>query len=116
MNSSTPTASVDSSNFAQKTIYSVLFSIAFAHLLNDLMQAVIPSSYPILKENFDLTFTQIGLITFVFQLRSSLLQPFVGFYTDRNPKPYSLVAAMVFSIAGLACYLFRALFGCCWFQ
>ena len=102
MNSSTPTASVDSNALAQKTVYSVLFSIAFAHLLNDLMQSVIPSTYPILKENFNLTFTQIGLITFVFQLTSSLLQPFVGFYTDRKPKPYSLVVAMIFSIAGLA--------------
>jgi FSR family fosmidomycin resistance protein-like MFS transporter len=102
MNSSTQTATVDSSALAQKTVYSVLFSIAFAHLLNDLMQSVIPSTYPILKENFNLTFTQIGLITFVFQLTSSLLQPFVGFYTDRKPKPYSLVVAMIFSIAGLA--------------
>ena len=102
MNSSTQTAAVDGSALAQKTVYSVLFSIAFAHLLNDLMQSVIPSTYPILKENFNLTFTQIGLITFVFQLTSSLLQPFVGFYTDRKPKPYSLVAAMIFSASGLA--------------
>ena len=102
MNSSAETARVDGSALAQKTVYSVLFSIAFAHLLNDLMQSVIPSTYPILKENFNLTFTQIGLITFVFQLTSSLLQPFVGFYTDRKPKPYSLVAAMIFSIVGLA--------------
>jgi len=101
MNSSTQTASVDSSNFAQKTVYSVLFSIAFAHLLNDLMQAVIPATYPILKSNFSLTFTQIGLITFVFQLTASLLQPFVGFYTDKKPQPYSLVAAMIFTIVGL---------------
>jgi FSR family fosmidomycin resistance protein-like MFS transporter len=102
MNSSTQTATIDGSVLAQKTVYSVLFSIAFAHLLNDLMQSVIPSTYPILKENFNLTFTQIGTITFVFQLTSSLLQPFVGFYTDRKPKPYSLVVAMIFSISGLA--------------
>ncbi|MFH6946544.1 MFS transporter [Flavobacterium sp. FlaQc-50] len=101
MNSSTQTATIDSSALAQKTVYSVLFSIAFAHLLNDLMQSVIPSTYPILKENFNLTFTQIGLITFVFQLTASLLQPFVGFYTDKKPKPYSLVAAMLFTILGL---------------
>jgi FSR family fosmidomycin resistance protein-like MFS transporter len=101
MNSSTQTATIDSSALAQKTVYSVLFSIAFAHLLNDLMQSVIPSTYPILKENFNLTFTQIGLITFVFQLTASLLQPFVGFYTDKKPKPYSLVAAMIFTILGL---------------
>lgn len=102
MNTSTRTAAIDSSNFAQKTVYSVLFSIAFAHLLNDLMQSVIPSTYPILKQNFNLTFTQVGLITFVFQFTASLLQPFVGFYTDKKPKPYSLVAAMIFTISGLA--------------
>ncbi|MDI1305365.1 MAG: MFS transporter, partial [bacterium] len=75
--------------------------IAFAHLLNDLMQSVIPSTYPILKENFNLSFTQIGLITFVFQLTASILQPFIGFYTDKFPKPYSLVIAMLFTITGL---------------
>jgi FSR family fosmidomycin resistance protein-like MFS transporter len=85
----------------QKTVYSILFSIAFAHLLNDLMQSVIPSTYPILKENFNLSFTQIGLITFVFQLTASILQPFIGFYTDKYPKPYSLVIAMLFTITGL---------------
>ena len=102
MNTSTKTVAIDSSTLAQKTVYSVLFSIAFAHLLNDLMQSVIPSTYPILKQNFNLSFTQVGLITFVFQVTASLLQPFVGFYTDKKPKPYSLVAAMIFTISGLA--------------
>lgn len=102
MNTSTKTVAIDSSTLAQKTVYSVLFSIAFAHLLNDLMQSVIPSTYPILKQNFNLSFTQVGLITFVFQVTASLLQPFVGFYTDKRPKPYSLVAAMIFTISGLA--------------
>lgn len=101
MNSSTQKATIDSGALVQKTVYSVLFSIAFAHLLNDLMQAVIPAAYPILKENFSLSFTQIGLITFVFQLTASLLQPFVGFYTDKKPKPYSLVISMLFTIVGL---------------
>ncbi|OMQ08098.1 MFS transporter [[Flexibacter] sp. ATCC 35103] len=101
MNSSTQTIAVDSKALVQKTVYSVLFSIAFAHLLNDLMQAVIPATYPILKENFNLSFTQIGLITFVFQLTASLLQPFVGLYTDKKPKPYSLVISMIFTIIGL---------------
>jgi FSR family fosmidomycin resistance protein-like MFS transporter len=101
MNSSTQTATINGGALAQKTVYSVLFSIAFAHLLNDLMQAVIPSTYPVLKENFNLSFTQIGLITFVFQLTASLLQPFVGFYTDKKPKPYSLVVSMLFTIFGL---------------
>lgn len=85
----------------QQTVYSILFSIAFAHLLNDLMQIVIPSTYPLLKEKFNLSFTQIGLITFVFQLTASILQPFIGFYTDKKPKPYSLVIGMIFTVTGL---------------
>lgn len=102
MNISSATASQTIQKpLVQKTVYSVLFSIAFAHLLNDLMQSVIPSTYPILKENFNLSFTQIGLITFVFQLTASILQPFIGFYTDKYPKPYSLVIAMLFTITGL---------------
>lgn len=102
MNISSATASQTiQTPLVQKTVYSVLFSIAFAHLLNDLMQSVIPSTYPILKENFDLSFTQIGMITFVFQLTASILQPFIGFYTDKYPKPYSLVIAMLFTITGL---------------
>ncbi|MBF7090061.1 MFS transporter [Flavobacterium sp. ALJ2] len=101
MSSSSNTATIDGSVLAQKTVYSVLFSIAFAHLLNDLMQAVIPATYPILKDNFNLNFTQVGLITFVFQLTASLLQPFIGFYTDKKPMLYSLVIGMVFTISGL---------------
>ncbi|MFE3869117.1 MFS transporter [Flavobacterium sp. LS2P90] len=102
MNISSATASQTiQTPLVQKTVYSVLFSIAFAHLLNDLMQSVIPSTYPILKENFNLSFTQIGLITFVFQLTASILQPFIGFYTDKYPKPYSLIIAMLFTITGL---------------
>ncbi|SDW88390.1 MFS transporter [Flavobacterium degerlachei] len=95
---------------AQKTVYSILFSIAFAHLLNDLMQSVIPATYPILKDNFQLNFTQIGLITFVYQLTASLLQPFIGFYTDKKPKPYSLVIGMLFTISGLALLSFATEF------
>ncbi|MCC9073449.1 MFS transporter [Flavobacterium sp. F-65] len=101
MSSPSNTATIDGSVLVQKTVYSVLFSIAFAHLLNDLMQAVIPATYPILKDNFNLNFTQVGLITFVFQLTASLLQPFVGFYTDKKPMPYSLAIGMVFTISGL---------------
>ncbi|MBP6587749.1 MAG: MFS transporter, partial [Flavobacterium sp.] len=65
------------------------------------MQIVIPSTYPLLKEKFNLSFTQIGLITFVFQLTASILQPFIGFYTDKKPKPYSLVIGMIFTVTGL---------------
>ena len=85
----------------QKTVLPILFTISGAHLLNDTMQSVIPAIYPLLKENYQLSFTQIGLITFTFQLTASLLQPVVGFYTDKTPRPYSLAVGMVFSLAGL---------------
>ena len=115
MNTFTETASKKEQNpIIQKTVYSILFSIAFAHLLNDLMQVVIPSTYPLLKQKFNLSFTQIGLITFVFQLTASLLQPFIGFYTDKSPKPYSLVVGMIFTISGLAFLSNLLLSGCCW--
>lgn len=86
---------------ASKTVYSILFSISFAHLLNDLLQSVIPASYPILKENYNLNFTQVGLITFSYQLAASILQPFVGFFTDKNPKPFSKVIGMLFTLSGI---------------
>ena len=88
-------------DLVQKTIFSILFSISFAHLLNDLIQAIIPSVYPILKQNYGLTFTQIGLITFSFQLTASIFQPFIGYYTDKYPKPFSQVYGMVFSSLGI---------------
>lgn len=85
----------------QKTVYSILFSIAFAHFLNDLIQAIIPAVYPILKQNYHLTFSQIGLITFSFQLSASIFQPLVGYYTDKYPKPFSQVFGMIFSLVGV---------------
>ncbi|MEO8233822.1 MAG: MFS transporter [Flavobacterium sp.] len=88
-------------DLVQKTIFSILFSISFAHLLNDLIQAIIPSVYPILKQNYGLTFTQIGLITFSFQLTASVFQPFVGYYTDKYPKPFSQIYGMIFSSLGI---------------
>lgn len=78
-----------------------MLSISFSHLLNDAIQSLIPSIYPILKSTFSLSFAQIGLITLTFQLAASLLQPFVGFYTDRNPKPFSLATGMSFTLTGL---------------
>ena len=99
--SNTAVSEIKENTIVQKTVYSILFSIGFAHLLNDLMQMVIPSSFPLLKANFNLSFTEIGFIAFVFQLTASILQPFVGFYTDIKPKPYSLVIGMIFTITGL---------------
>lgn len=88
----------------QKTVFPLLFAIAFAHMMNDLLQIIIPSIYPILKDKYELSFTQIGLITFVYQITASLLQPVVGIYTDKNPKPYSLAIGMCFSLLGI-CFL-----------
>lgn len=84
-----------------KTVYPILFAISFAHLLNDTMQAVIASIYPLLKVDFHLSFAQIGLVTLCYQITASLLQPFVGLYTDKNPKPFSIVAGMGFSLIGV---------------
>jgi len=85
----------------QKTVFSILLAISFSHLLNDTMQSLIPSTYPLLKRSLGLNFGQLGLITFCFQLTASLLQPFVGLYTDKRPQPYSLAAGMCFTLAGL---------------
>lgn len=85
----------------EKIVYPILLTIRFAHLLNDMIQSVIPSIYPLIKSKFGFTFAQIGIITLVFQLTSSILQPFVGRYTDRHPKPYSLAAGMGFTLVGL---------------
>lgn len=95
---------------ANKTVYPILFAISFSHLLNDLMQSVVPSVYPLLKENYGLTFTQIGIITLVFQLTASVLQPFVGAYTDKKPNPKSLAIGMIFSLSGLICLAYASNF------
>jgi MFS transporter, FSR family, fosmidomycin resistance protein len=79
----------------------ILFALSFCHLLNDAIQALIPALYPLVKESFKLNFTQIGLITLVFQLVGSLFQPVVGFYTDRHPKPFSLAFGMAVTGCGL---------------
>jgi len=85
-----------------KTSYSILFAIAIAHLLNDLLQAVIPAIYPQLEQKFNLSMAQIGIITLCFQLSSSIFQPLVGNYTDKKPKPYSQVFGMFFTAIGIA--------------
>ena len=88
-------------NRAGRTVYPILLLISVTHLLNDMMQSVIPAVYPLLKEKFGFTFAQIGIITLVFQMTSSLLQPFIGLYADRHPRPYSLAAGMCFTLLGL---------------
>src|SRR4051812_49911628 len=84
-----------------RTAVRVLAAISVSHLLNDTIQSLIPSIYPILKSSFALTFSQIGLIALTLQLTASLLQPLVGMYTDRRPMPYSLVGGLAFSSTGL---------------
>jgi FSR family fosmidomycin resistance protein-like MFS transporter len=95
---------------AQKTVYPILFAVATAHLFNDLLQAVIPAAYPILKENYNLNFTQIGLITLSYQLAASILQPLVGLYTDKNPKPFGQMYGMLFTLAGIITLAFASSF------
>ncbi len=85
----------------QKTAFKVLAAISFCHLLNDMVQSLLPALYPILKESFHLSFGDVGLITLAFQATASLLQPVVGFYTDRKPTPYSLACGMGLTLAGL---------------
>lgn len=82
-------------------VYPILIMISLSHLLNDTIQSLIPSIYPLVKESFHLNFSQIGLITLTFQLAASLLQPLVGLYTDKRPQPFSLVAGMGVTLAGL---------------
>ena len=83
------------------TVVGVLAAISVSHLLNDTLQSLIPSIYPLLKTSLQLNFSQVGLITLTLQLTASLLQPVVGIYTDRRPMPYSLVGGMAFSLVGL---------------
>ena len=110
MEIATTNTSTPETDLAQKTAYPILFSIAFAHLLNDLLQAVIPAAYPILKDSYQLTFTQIGLITFAYQMAASILQPIVGLYTDKKPKPYSQIFGMLFTLAGIIFLAYAASF------
>lgn len=84
-----------------ETAYAILFIISISHFLNDMIQSVIPSIYPILKEQYRFTFAQIGMITLCFQLTSSILQPVTGHWADRHPQPYSLSAGMCFTLVGL---------------
>ena len=85
----------------EQTVFAVLWAISFSHLLNDTIQALIPSLYPLLKTSLNLNFTQLGLITFTFQCTASLLQPLVGLYTDRRSMPFSLSLGMGFTLIGL---------------
>ena len=86
---------------AREAVFPVLISLGFCHMLNDLMQSLIPALYPMLKAQLHLDFAQVGMITLAFQLTASLLQPTVGIYTDRRPQPYSLAIGMGSTLCGL---------------
>lgn len=86
---------------ANTSAVGILLALSFCHMLNDSIQALIPSIYPLLKRSFDLNFTQIGLITLTFQLVGSVLQPIIGYQTDKRPRPYSLVIGMSMTLIAL---------------
>ncbi|MGH8305061.1 MAG: MFS transporter [Steroidobacteraceae bacterium] len=92
---------LSSASAAGRTAVTILAAISFCHLLNDMMQSLLPALYPMLKTSYHLSFGQIGLLTFTFQFTASLLQPLVGAMADRTPRPYSLAAGMGFTLAGL---------------
>jgi FSR family fosmidomycin resistance protein-like MFS transporter len=85
----------------QRTVFAVILAISVCHLLNDMMQALLPAIYPTLKVDFGLTFGEIGVVTLVYQITASILQPVVGFYADRRPTPLALPGGTLFSLAGL---------------
>ena len=99
--SASPPTSAPMAQAAEATVFAILLAVSFCHLLNDMMQSLLPALYPMLKRSYGLDFGQIGLITLAFQLTASLLQPMVGLYTDRRPMPYSLAIGMGFTLAGL---------------
>ncbi|HEX9556472.1 MAG TPA: MFS transporter, partial [Reyranella sp.] len=86
---------------ANGTTFAVILSLSFCHLLNDMMQSLVPALYPILKDSYALSFGQVGMITLAFQCTASMLQPVVGLYTDRKAQPYSLMVGMGFTLIGL---------------
>jgi MFS family permease len=86
---------------AAKAVLSILAAVSFCHLLNDMVQSLLPSIYPILKSSFHLNFGQVGLLTLTYQIVASLLQPLIGLYTDRRPMPYALAVGMCFTLTGI---------------
>lgn len=95
------TATLSNARSVGRTTFTILAAISFCHLLNDMMQSLLPALYPMLKSAYSLSFGQIGILTLTFQITASLLQPVIGSYTDRSPRPYSLAAGMAFTLVGL---------------
>ncbi len=109
--SSTATTASPAPALRSGASFRVLGAISTAHLINDMMQSLILAIYPILKGEFSLSFSQIGLITLTYQLTASLFQPLVGLYTDKKPVPYSLPAGMTFTLLGLVLLAYSPNFG-----
>src|ERR1700754_361627 len=86
---------------ANSTTFAIILSLSFCHLLNDMMQSLVPALYPILKDSYALSFSQVGFITLAFQCTASMLQPVVGSYPDTKPPRYSLMVDMGFPLVGL---------------
>lgn len=99
--SAIPAATPPTTSTSSPLVMRIIGAVALAHLVNDLIQAVLPSIYPLLKESYGLTFTQIGLITLTFQITASLLQPWVGYYTDRHPNPLVLPVGSLCTLIGI---------------
>ncbi|MCQ2993863.1 MFS transporter [Pseudomonas syringae] len=99
--SAIPAATLPTTSTSSPLVMRIIGAVALAHLVNDLIQAVLPSIYPLLKESYGLTFTQIGLITLTFQITASLLQPWVGYYTDRHPNPLVLPVGSLCTLIGI---------------
>jgi FSR family fosmidomycin resistance protein-like MFS transporter len=96
---------------AAQTVFRILAAVSVCHMLNDMVQALLPSIYPILKVSFRLNFGQVGLLTFTYQAVASMLQPFIGLYTDRRPMPYALAFGMCFTLAGIVMLALAPTFG-----
>jgi len=101
VSTTTPSAPNPASPSATTTVLPIILAVSSAHLLNDTIQSLLPALYPILKDELHINFSQVGLITLAFQLTASILQPFVGLFTDRHPQPFSLATGMVFTLAGV---------------
>jgi FSR family fosmidomycin resistance protein-like MFS transporter len=94
-----------------RTVFAILVAISFCHLLNDMLQSLLPAIYPMLKQSFTLSFSQIGLLTLTYQCTASILQPLVGLYTDRKPKTQALAVGMSFTMSGLLTLAYAGSFG-----
>src|SRR5471032_404713 len=101
MTDNTATPGSPQKDAVKKTAFSILAAISVSHLLNDMIQSLILAIYPLLQNEFALSFTQIGMITLTYQITASLLQPLIGYYTDKHPQPYSLPIGMGFTLSGL---------------